>query len=334
MLFVERKKWFGNFVNPRPNESFCTTVSHISASYCFIYASLCTIGAIPQHFMTDSLGTLLSRSYTSYKTLIRPIIVGAVLFAVISTAGQALFMHTTMDALPNGMGDIQKMEELADRFEAGDEAALNEMLETMGLVNEQGELISDDQMEDMVTGMMMSMLPSISSLFIVMMIVSIIASAYYFVIAVFGVQDTAQALRQSPSIVFPLLGVWIWSFLRSFAWIPFIGVIFAIVIGPRLVAAPVVLLKEKKGITDSVRLSYERTRGYWGKIVGNLLVMALLMWILMMVIGLITSLLFDDMYMISAFIAGLLQWLSTGFATIFVVALSETVMAHQFKPTT
>ena len=72
-----------------------------------------------------------------------------------------------------------------------------------------------------------------------------------------------------------MIGLQIWIFLRSFAWIPILGVLLAIVLGPRFILAPVILIKEKKGVFASASASFERTKGYWGKIFGNMFVVAI-----------------------------------------------------------
>jgi hypothetical protein len=77
-----------------------------------------------------------------------------------------------------------------------------------------------------------------------------------------------------------MLGLNLWLFVRSFVWIPILGIIVAIIIGPRLSLAPVILVTEKKGVFESASLSYQRTRGWWDKIVGNTIVVCLVVGII------------------------------------------------------
>ena len=88
-----------------------------------------------------------------------------------------------------------------------------------------------------------------------------------------------KALRHAVRLLLPLMGVNIWSVLRSFAWIPLLGLIPAIILGPRFFLSSLILIQEHKGIRESVRESYRRTKGYWWKIFGNTLIVPFCMWL-------------------------------------------------------
>lgn len=270
----------------------------------------------------------------------KPILVGAVLFAVLSAAGQTFFVGSAMDSMPDSLGgmDMDYMEELAQRIEAGDEEAMKEMMDSMGVMGADGmfnEEIAEEVATDMALEMFGGMLPGLSTFILVMMVVSLLANAYYLVIAVHGEANTKSALQKTPGLILPLLGLWIWTFLRTFAWIPIIGLVFAIIIGPRLIAAQVILLREGKGVIESTKLSYERTRGYWGKIFGNLLVMALLLWVVLLVAGIALSIALaifaSSSMLLSSLTVGIMQWLATAYGTIFAVKLADTVMANRLQ---
>jgi|GEM_PF-5194458 len=99
-------------------------------------------------------------------------------------------------------------------------------------------------------------------------------------------------LSQGSLQAFPLMGVSLWSFVRSFVWAPFtvvllaavhplflvlllpgilISIVLAVVFFPRFTLARAYLVREHLGIRAAVQRSYETSRGYWGKIVGNTL---------------------------------------------------------------
>ncbi|MDB4977956.1 MAG: hypothetical protein JWM56_142 [Candidatus Peribacteria bacterium] len=117
-----------------------------------------------------------------------------------------------------------------------------------------------------------------------------------------------QAMRY----ILPLIGVGIWSFLRSYIWVPLLSIIpglfyppfllilflavpaviiLALIFYPRFWLAQAYLIQDKVGIRQSVQLSYERSRGYWGKIFGNIfvwnLVIGISLWIVQIIIGLL-----------------------------------------------
>lgn len=277
--------------------------------------------------MTESLGTLLQGSWSYCKSVKKPVLIASLIFGVLLFGMQTVISQKTNDTIEQRFGDIDQMQELVERIEAGDEAALQEMMMQMGMMGEGGE-IDPEKMEDIAIEMMGSVLPLFGAFFFGMMLLTLVSSVFYLVLALEGSQDVIVTARKVPSLILPLLGVWIWSFLRSFAWIPFIGVILAIIIGPRFVMSSVILVKEQKGVMESVRLSYERSRGYWGKIVGNCIVSALVVMIAVMVLSIAIGMI-GTMSMVAAGIAGAtLQSASTAFATIFIVRLSNTIMSN------
>ena len=281
--------------------------------------------------MTESLSALLVGSWNFLTQKWKPILIGAALFAALMGAAQLLLVEAAVNSkLGDSMDDTERMEELADRMEAGDPTAFQEMMEEIGMVGEDGE-VNEDAMEDVATNMMKDMLPTVGAVAIVFMFISLLAGAYYMVLAIDPKLDFQGGLKQVPKVIVPLVGLWIWMFLRSFAWIPFIGIIFAIVIGPRLALAPVILLREKKGIMESTKSSYIRSNGYWGKIIGNAIVAGLCVWLAMMVIGMLTSFLSDISLALGLFAVSLMQMVGSAYLTVFIVKLSDTVLAHPIK---
>jgi len=105
--------------------------------------------------------------------------------------------------------------------------------------------------------------------YVLMVLLMLLAAGYYLTLAVTGERDVQKLLRGGWRVMFHLFLVGVWSFLRSFGWIPVIGLIPAFILMPRFMFAPQILVAEGAGVRESVSLSYKRTRGYWGKIVGN-----------------------------------------------------------------
>ena len=83
---------------------------------------------------------------------------------------------------------------------------------------------------------------------------------------------------------------------------------------------------------ESVKLSYDRTSGYWGKIVGNMFLMVLCLCaaglLLMIAVGIVEMV----VPMFVGLITGVLWYLYTAFAAIFVTQLALTVMAYPMRP--
>lgn len=277
--------------------------------------------------MTESLGTLLQGSWSYCKSVKKPIIIASLIFGMLLFGMQSVLSQKTNERMERSFGDIDKMQELVENIEAGDEEAFQEMMMQMGMIDDGGE-IDPDAFEDLALDMMGGTLPLFGAFFIGMMLLTLVSSAFFLILAVEGSTSVMSTMRKVPSLIFPLLGVWIWSFLRSFAWIPFIGIVPAIIIGPRLIMSSVILVQEQKGIMESVSLSYERSRGYWGKIAGNCIVSALVVMVVVMVLSIAIGIIGTTSMAAAGIIGAALQCASTAFATVFIVRLSNTIMSN------
>ena len=283
--------------------------------------------------MPESFTTLLQKSWTYFAGHIKPILIAAVVFGIILHFAQASLAHKTMGSMEDRLGslDTVKMEELSERIENGDEQAFQEMMMELGVLGESGE-IYEEKMQGMAVEFMTKLLPSIGVFTIVMMVLSLISFTYFSILAVDDTQSALHIFRRTPGLILPIIGISLWSFLRSFSWIPFIGFIPGIIIGPRLIFAGVIFIKEQKGVIESVKLSYDRTSGYWGKIVGNMILMMLCLCVagllLMIAVGIVGMI----VPMFVGVITGALSYLYTAFAAIFTTQLALTVMAYPMRP--
>ncbi len=278
------------------------------------------------------LGQLLSETTTYCKTHWKSLLLGAVIFGVLmGIASIALGVQASRE-VQMGLGqmgiDLEQMEQLGERMEAGDEAALAEL---EALMRDRFDGMSDDQIAREMMGPSMAMigrmLPAIGLGVVINFLLMFFAHAYYALVAVEG-QDMGNTMKRAKKELLPLTGVSIWSFLRTFAWIPVIGIIPAVILGPRFIAAPLIYLTEGKGVTASVSESYRRTQGYWSKIVGNMIVAILIMIVASIVLGMIAGIAF---IMLPGAVAVANQVISQAlFAcmTVFVVRLSRTILQH------
>jgi hypothetical protein len=132
-------------------------------------------------------------------------------------------------------------------------------------------------------------------------IVQVMQAYFGLVIATDRTIGVKQGLKKTYNNLWKLLLGGMWMALRSFAWValiglPFLafgieshnvgltmigglimlaGVVCALYFGPRLAFTNVIQLKDGVGCKKSAVLSIERTTGYWGKIVGNNLLLGL-----------------------------------------------------------
>lgn len=172
--------------------------------------------------------------------------------------------------------------------------------------------------------------------------------------------SVTQAFVHSLRFFFPMIGLRIWVGLRSFVWIPLaiavgslpflivmsarqaspVGiltifvlsilatVILAITFYPRFFLAPVILIHEKKSILQSAQESNKRSRGHWGKIVGNTIVIVLILnigaWIVNSVFSFISPL--------AVLVASIpYHLISLTLLCIFFFHLTRTISEHQQK---
>ncbi len=275
--------------------------------------------------MTAPLGQLLSDSWGSFRRALLALAIGALIFGLIlgisqSFVGQRM-VQKTGSAL-EGLGfDQQQMQDLQRRIQEGDQAAFEEFSQQMQqLGGAQGEAVSGA-----LVSMYKGLLPAIGASVLIMWVISLIASAYFLLIALNDKLTFQAALAKTPGLIIPLFLLSLWIMIRSFVWIPILGIILAIILGPRFVCAPVILARDHKGVLESASMSYAKTSGYWGKIFGNLFVAAVLTMIAVMVLGMIISLLG---YGIAGILMPMINMLATAFLTVFVVRLSTTILSN------
>ncbi len=274
------------------------------------------------------LGQLLSESFAYYKAHFAALAVGAVVFGVLTglvgiyAAGKVQHSVTTM---MGGMGmDMQKMEELSARMEAGDDTAAQELQAL--IANSAGTMDPEAAGLQAMSGIK-SMLPFVGLAGLVSLLVSFVAHAYFALVAVEG-KDVNGTLSRAGAVVLPLAGVSLWAFIRSFVWIPFLGWIVAIVIAPRFVASPLIFLAEGKGVMGSVSSSYARTRGYWAKIVGNVIVAALIMFVIAIVIDLVAAIVLSSVMPAMIVFKQIVSQFMMAFMCVFMVRLSHTILQN------
>ncbi len=174
------------------------------------------------------------------------------------------------------------------------------------------------------------------------------------------------ALTGGLGILLPMIGLWLWILIRAYAWVALIGMllivigvaanqpmlaalgvplyvasaVLLIIFGPRFIAAPYLYVSGKSGVLESVQLSYAGTKGFWGKIVGNMLLFMLcaaavsfvggMLGALFSIIALTGTGVSTAVTVISmaAFmiLLSIVQWCVVAFGVFFTKELSATVM--------
>ncbi|MDD4627986.1 MAG: hypothetical protein PHE68_01165 [Candidatus Peribacteraceae bacterium] len=276
-----------------------------------------------------TFSNLFSESWVTFKKFIRPILIGAVVFGtVMGVAQMSLERNTTLE-INKTLGvfglDAQRMQELQRRVALGDEQAVQEFTDAMKNVQEKKDQLGEEVFARMMVQSTLSTFAGMTWFAPLMLVISIFSFLFFLLLAVTGVQDPVVLIKQTAVRFFPFLGLSLWVMVRSFIWIPLIGIIIAIIVGPRLALAPVIMLTEKKGVFESASLSYTRSQGYWGKIIGNSFLAGLLVAIVLIVAGIILSI---GGPTIGTLLKSIFNMMGVAFNVIFIFKLSQAVMAR------
>lgn len=287
--------------------------------------------------MVCSLKGLLQESWTTYRSLMRPVLAGAIVFGVVIGLGGLSLQKGVMHQLGaelaqlEGMENVseKQMQELLIRIQKGDEQSVEELREHMTVAS---TLMGVESIDMAKLPIMMNLVRFVSVFAILMWCITAISSVYYLVLATDKLCSTAAAMKRSLQVLVPLIGLGIWISIRSFIWVPFVGFIVAIVLMPRFLPAPVLLLQGEKGIMNIVSQSYVRTRGYWWKIMGNILAAMLCSLIAFIAFNVSLRTLAGGSVVALSLGSAVISQLVTAYITFFVAALSNTVLGHPIVP--
>ena len=205
-----------------------------------------------------------------------------------------------------------------------------------------------------------------------MVVVGVIAGAATLSVCIEGYRSVGETLKRALALAFPLFMVGIWMLIKTYTWIPFVLLcliplfpsalpaapllmlvmaVLAVVFAPRYVLASVLLLSEKKDPRGAVQQSFTVTRGYWGKVVGNLLLLGIVLWVVMVAASIVLGVLGLDVpvlkfgadgmlkfasgasprVLIGGIVSSVVSMLSQGFLVFFLVQLAQTLKAHPQK---
>jgi hypothetical protein len=277
--------------------------------------------------MAETLSVLLSNSWKFYIKNIVAIAIGAIVIGVIAAVIQMALGSTvkgTMNNALNTLGiDANQMEQLRQRAATGDQEALQQLQqEAQNAANAFGQKTAGEVVANvgakvggMATGILISTL--------ILFLLGVFYNAYLLLLTLEG-RPVGMTMTRAGALYVPFVGLTLWMLLCSLVWIPIVGPIIGIFTLPRLLPSSVIFVKDKAGVFGSVKQSFAKTSGYWGKIIGNMIVVAVLMIIAFIVVGIIANLLGP----LSTYVMQVLQQFIIAFMAVFMVKLSLTVLAH------
>jgi hypothetical protein len=263
----------------------------------------------------------------------KAVFVGAVVFASVITVAQ-VFLFSSMQSHVGGIADrmgmdMNKIMELQQRADRGDQEAMQKMMEEMGDAME-GFVGADGMMQ---RDILFSLLPDIGNIVgsvgwvsIVLSLLGVIAGMYYLIVAVSTSDDLNAVLNSVARNILPLLGVTLWAGVRSFVWIPFVGPLIALFLMPRLVFAQYIYLKEHTGVFESVSRSWNGTRGQWLRIVGYLLGAGLLGFVALLVVTMVVGVVLSPFGALLLWVNNVIGQLVAAAIAVFIVLLAPRVL--------
>jgi hypothetical protein len=264
---------------------------------------------------------LLTGTIEKTKNLLLPILVGAIVVAVLTTIVNSIIVGPMMGRMMTPGIDLARMQKIGNMGGTDAQQALNEMMAATGSR-------SPDEMAAKMAGavggaVFGGLLFGIVAM-VVGMILHAIGSAYYTIVYLRSHKDAGAAFADLGANLVPLLSVWIVSFIRSLIWIPFIGIIFGILWLPRMVFAPYIVLTEKCGVMDAINRSFAWTQNKWVAVVVPLLVAGLIAGIALMIVGGIVGKIVGFVPFASMLVTSFAQQITTAMGSGMVVAMAPT----------
>lgn len=277
------------------------------------------------------LGTLLSDTIGFASKNWKPVVIGALVFGSLMTGIQVNLRHSVVNSVGTAMEGLGtnagRLKEIMDKAGQGDQEAAAEMARQMQELG--GE--ADDLLQQQALGAMMGMFPSLGKSMVLSIIITLLSVTYFFIVALRPSQSLSSTIGVIPGLLLPMLGLWLWTFIRSFVWVPIIGIIPAIIYYPRFIAAPIYLIEQKKSVFDSVTMSMAATRFYWGKIVGNMIVFGICCFVITLVVGMVLSMAFGSMSLLATWGSAVVGQVLAGVGTAFAVMLAQSLIKNPVR---
>jgi hypothetical protein len=272
--------------------------------------------------MVEPLGNLLSQSFTSLRKHIVAVAIAAIVVGVLMAALQWFLLQGVTQTAQGALGglglDAQRIQELQQRVQSGDQQALQDLQNEMQKAQGQAASAGPD-----VAGGLVKTGPMIIVFSLLIMLLSFLYSWFILILAI-EERSMQATIARVGKLFLPLLGLSILLGIASCLWIPLLGIIIAIILMPRFLLSPILLVRDGKGIIESIKLSYKLSTGYWGKIVGNLIVAGVCSFIVLWVVNFAVGM---GLGKYALPVAQILGQFVTAYITFFAVKLGMTVLS-------
>jgi len=289
---------------------------------------------------------------------IKPILIGVVIFGALLVIARSLALeyvdHQARRAFLSVEVGGPQFEEVMDRVaRLSPEDAVTELRDAQELFAG----LSQQEREEYLGGLRAHLAKSNRTVALIFLVVTllilILSSGYYLTLALSRTGDAFSCMRETLVRLVPLVGVYLWIIVRSFAWVPIavvfllpytilprmwlmvfripavgqlvlFGVVVLVVFLTVLLAtpvafSPVLLLTERRGILGSVRESMRRTVGKRLELAKTLFSVLLVLWLA----SFAAKFLFGFIPPLESLLMGIFGQLQLAFAAYFLVVLSR-----------
>ncbi|MDP7454876.1 MAG: hypothetical protein QF809_05055 [Candidatus Peribacteraceae bacterium] len=215
--------------------------------------------------------SLLKKSGKIWTGILIPLMLGTIVFVPLYLLVDGAHKQQSSRIIRESLLTIgisnDRYKALDERMRKGDEEAFTDFLtETQRATDAIDQMQETDREEFFRSQSVAIGLKLIPALFIFSLlgfIVFVLSKTYFLILALGLEKDALEAFWLSLIRLVQMLGVSLWVIIRSFIWIPVVGVIPAVILLPRLVFSCIIFLTQKKGVIKSVSESYEKTKGKW-----------------------------------------------------------------------
>ncbi len=277
-----------------------------------------------------SFGHICVRTATLLRMKFRPMLIGALSFALLSAViaaaiGQKVGRIHDQITLSAGLTREQLQTTVDHRvsvFTDTDVSMLMREFRTGTPSSSEGGTLTE---EEATFAFIAGVGPWLLLSFLLNAAILFLACIFSLLLAAGGKQSPYGVAARLPGMILPMLGLSLLLFIRSFIWIPLVGWFVALYLGPRMALAPALLASGEAGVMQSIRLSMKRTKGRWAflffSLIGAALLSIALLWfgVVLVAIAALFSM------KLSFFLWLLLLMLTAACQMFFLTALAATV---------
>lgn len=292
------------------------------------------------------LGLLILGAFGLLRQKLIPVMLGVLCFTMLFAVGSA-YLDRSVDQVLLTLADQTGL--TADEVQASIETELETIMESGSAQGDSGAVLgSSDRLnalllrasaeqEELSAGMQVtvnrdsvlsSYLACIGAtafgVFVFYAVILFFSMLFFSLLFVLGRSSASSVVIRLPLMIVPAFGVLFLLFLRSFIWVPFLGLPLAIYFLPRLSLAPVILLSGEAGVFGSVALSLKRTKGLWFplflRFLGGFLLLLSIGWFVILIAG--SVMLFSAKIGFLLWLCGLVFMIAVAMAFLTVVAVT------------